>query len=69
MANIKKKSSIVIERNPIENFLMIIKDFSKNNGRKMVTISISVLLILIISLTSYVFLTRSSEKDTTVYQS
>jgi len=63
MANIKKKSSIAIERSPIENFLMYLKDFSKNNSRKVTIVSISLLLILIVSLTSYVLLTGSSEKE------
>jgi len=63
MANIKKKSNIEIERNPIEKFLMSVKDFSKNNSRKVITVSISVILILIISLTSYILITRSSEKE------
>jgi len=63
MANIKKKSNIEIERSPIEKFLMSVKDFSKNNSRKVITISVSVLLLLIISLASYVIFTRSSEKE------
>ena len=63
MAKIKKKSNIVIERNPIEKFLMSVKDFTKNNVRKVTTVSVSVLLILVISLTLYVVLTKSSEKD------
>jgi len=63
MANIKKKSSIVIERNPIEKFLMSFKDFLKINRRKVAAVSISVLLILVVSLTAYVLLTKSSEKD------
>ena len=63
MAKIKKKSSIEIERNPIEKFLMSVKDFVKNNRRKVVTVSISVLVILVISLTAYVVLMGSSEKQ------
>jgi len=63
MANIKKKSTIKIERNPIERFLMSTKDFSKNNRRKLVIISSSVLLILVVSLAFYVFFTKSSEKE------
>ncbi|HPS86027.1 MAG TPA: tetratricopeptide repeat protein [Spirochaetota bacterium] len=63
MANIKKKNTIEIERNPIEKFLMSVKDFSKNNRRKVITVSISVILILIISLAAYVLLTGSSEKQ------
>jgi len=63
MADIKKKSSIEIERNPIENFLMKVRDFSKNNRRKVMIVSLLILVILVVALASYVLLTRSSEKE------
>ncbi len=63
MANIKHKSNIEIERSPIEKFLMSVKDFYKNNSRKVITVSVSILLILVVSLASYVLFTRSSEKE------
>jgi tetratricopeptide (TPR) repeat protein len=60
---INKKSSIEIERSPIEKMLMSLKDFSKNNRRSVFIVSLSVILLIIISLTSYVLLTRSSEQE------
>lgn len=63
MAKIKKKSTIEIERNPIEKFLMAVRDFTKNNRKKMLTVSISCVLILSASLTAYVLITGSSEKN------
>ncbi len=63
MANVKKKSNIVIERSPVENFLMSARDFTKNNSKKITAISVSVLIILVISLAAYVLLSKSSEKE------
>ncbi len=63
MANIKNKSNIEIERNPIEKALMTIKNFSKSNSRKMITVSMTLLLIIVLLLAGYVFFTKSSEKE------
>jgi tetratricopeptide (TPR) repeat protein len=63
MANIKKKSSIEIERSPIEKTLMLVKEFTLNNRKKVITITLSLVFILIVSLGAYVILTNSSEKE------
>lgn len=63
MAKTIKNSKIEIERNPIEKFLMTVRDFSKNNSRKMMIVSLSVMFILVIALTTYVLYSRASEKD------
>ena len=63
MTDIKKKSNIEIERNPIERFLMDVKDFLKNNRRKAVYSAVFVLALFSLSIAVYLFLTKSSEKD------
>ncbi len=63
MTDNKKKSLIVIERSPVEKMLMSLKDFSRNNRRSVLVVSVSVILLLAISLTSYALLTRSSEQE------
>jgi len=63
MADNKRKSVIEIERSPIEKFLMSFKDFSKNNRRAVLFGSLGVILLLVLSLTAYTLLTRSSEKE------
>jgi len=69
MAKIKNKSSIEIERSPIEKFLMEVKDFSKNNTRKIFTVIVSIIVLLGVTLTAYVFFTRSSEKELVKFES
>ena len=63
MADIRKKSNIEIERNPIENFLMYVKDFLKRNSKRAIYASITVLALFFISLTVYLLVVRSSEKE------
>ncbi len=63
MANMKMKSNIEIERNPIEKSLMFIKNFSKHNSRKMLIFTLSFVLIVSASLAGYVLLTQSTEKE------
>jgi len=63
MPEIKKKSNIEIERNPIENFLMYVKDFLKSNRKKAVYSAVFILALFLISLTVHLFLARSSEKE------
>jgi tetratricopeptide (TPR) repeat protein len=63
MPEIKKKSNIEIERNPIEKFLMYAKNFLKTNSRRVVYSAVFVLVLFFLSLTVYLLLTRSSEKE------
>ena len=63
MSEIRKKSNIEIERNPIEKFLMYVKDFLKRNSRKAVYSTVFILVFFSLSLTVYLLLTKSSEKD------
>jgi len=63
MADNKKKSMIEIERSPIEKLLMSFKDFSKHNKKSVLVVSLSVVILIAVSLTGYVLLTRSSEKE------
>lgn len=63
MANINKKSSIEIERSPIEKFMMYVKEFYRNNRRKVVITAVSVLLLVAVSLTGYILLNRTSEEE------
>jgi tetratricopeptide (TPR) repeat protein len=63
MTDNKKKSTIEIERSPIERMLMSLKDFSKNNRRTVLAVFVSAILLLSIFLTSYVLLTRSTEQE------
>jgi tetratricopeptide (TPR) repeat protein len=63
MAVIKKKSNIAIERNPIERFLMYVKDFLKSNRRKVIYSTVSILVLFSLSLTVYLLLNKSSEKE------
>ncbi|MCL2155527.1 MAG: tetratricopeptide repeat protein [Leptospirales bacterium] len=63
MAAIKKKTNIEIERNPIERSLMYVKDFLKNHSRKVIYLTVSILVLFSLSLTVYLLLNRSSEKE------
>lgn len=69
MAKVNNKSSIKIERTPIENFIMSVKDFLKNNRKKVITVSTVVILVLAVSLTAYVIFTGSSEKELIKFES
>jgi len=63
MAEIKKKSNIEIERNPIERFLMYVKDFLKSNRKKAAYSAVFILALFFLLLTVNLLLTRSSEKE------
>ncbi|MCL1864845.1 MAG: tetratricopeptide repeat protein [Spirochaetes bacterium] len=63
MPEIKKKSHIEIERNPIERFLMYVKDFLKVHNRKAIYSAVIILVLFALSLTVYLLLARSSEKE------
>jgi tetratricopeptide (TPR) repeat protein len=63
MSEIKKKSNIEIERNPIERFLMYVKDFLKSRRRIVIYSTVSILVLFSLSLTVYLLLNRSSEKE------
>ena len=63
MSEIRKKSHIEIERNPIERFLMYVKDFLKINSRKVIYSAVFIFALFSLSLTAYLLLTKSSEND------
>ena len=63
MTDTRKKSNIEIEINPIERFLMYVKDFLKRNSNKAVHVAVSILVLFVISLTAYLLVVRSSEKE------
>jgi tetratricopeptide (TPR) repeat protein len=63
MSEIRKKSHIEIARNPIEKFLMYVKDFLKSHSKKALYSAVSILVLFSLSLTVYLLVVKSSEKD------
>jgi len=63
MPEIKKKSNIEIERNPIERFLMYVRDFLRAHTKQVIYSTTVVLVLFFLSLTVYLLLDRSSEKE------
>lgn len=60
MADKRVKNSIEIERSVIEQYLMSVKEFVKRNGRNVRLVIISFFILLVIAVSVFVYIDRSS---------
>ena len=63
MARVKVRKEIEIERNPIEKFLMSVRDLIKDNRKVVVTSLVGVLVLVLVVIGSLVFVESESAKE------
>lgn len=68
MAEIRSKNSIEIERNIIEQYLMTVKDFVKHNGKFVRLVIISVIILIVISVSAFIYIESSVSADFRKYE-
>ena len=68
MADMKVKQGIQIERNPIESFLMRVKDFARKNKRQLFILFASVVFALVVAISIFVYLENFSTRNLAKYE-
>ncbi len=68
MAVKKTKNNIEIERNVIEQYLMLIKEFVKNNGHYVKYILTSIIILIVLSVGIFIYIDRTTTANYIKYE-
>ena len=68
MANKKSRQEIKIDRNPIETFLMKVRDYIRSNKRRVYTSVFAVLFVSFVTVAVFVYMEAHSEKSYAKYE-